>query len=332
MKVLHVENSTGLGGSLKSLRQLLPAPSGVRSITLALERTWKDGSSSEFNQSTQNPLAIWRLIQRNNIDVLHINNAPIEAWAVLLAAAWEGIPVASHMRSVRPLRRIERCLQGALDALILLSDVHSRLLSTRVPKVVVRHPMDDPGYHPMPDDNVVGIFSLLKPGKGHDVALRALAGVKAPWKLKIVGGSLPDQTSTQPALESMAQQLGLGGRIEFLGHVENPLDLMKQCRVIIDLSEKAEGFRRTVAEACLLGRPVMASRCGGEGDILPPDQILPPHDVGAWTHALESMLAYPSEAVKRGRIARERALEILSPGNRGRFWNVLSALSCGKAP
>lgn len=331
MKVLHVENSTGMGGSLKSLRQLFPAPMGVRSQTLALERSWPEGSTPDFRMPTQNPMALWRLLQKARPDVLHVNNAPIEAWGALLAAAWEGVPVACHMRSVRPLRLVERCLQGAIDSFVLLSDVHRKLLRTLVPVSVVHHPMEDPGLDPWPEEPLVGIFSVLKPGKGHELALRALAGVRSAWKLNIVGGGLPDQPSTLEPLKALAAQLGLASRVEFLGHVDDPLSLMRRCRLVIDLSEKAEGFRRTVAEACLLGRPVLASRSGGEADILPPDQILPSHDVEAWTRALETMLSDPMGAQARGLQARVRALEILSPSNRSRFWNLLTSLAGKKS-
>ena len=327
MKALHVENSTGRGGSLRSLRQLLPPPLGISSKTLALVRSWPVDSKADFTLPTQNPLALWRLLQRAGTDVLHVNNAPIEAWGALLAAAWEGVPVACHMRSVRPLRLIERCLQGAIDVLVLLSDVHRRILTTRVPVAVVHHPMEDPGLDPLPEEPIVGIFSVLKPGKGHDLALRALAGVRSPWKLKIVGGGLPDQPSTLGPLRELAAQLGLTSRVEFLGHVDDPLVLMRRCRAVIDLSEKAEGFRRTVAEACLLGRPVLASRSGGEADILPPDQILLPHDEGAWTRALETMLSDPKGAQMRGLEARNRALEVLSASNRSQFWGLLASLA-----
>jgi glycosyltransferase involved in cell wall biosynthesis len=97
--------------------------------------------------------------------------------------------------------------------------------------------------------------------KRADVAIRALTLLRprpVPPRLGIVGVG-PERAT----LESLARDLGVADRVEFLGTVDDDRDvaaLVRGASVFVSTSER-EGFGLTVAEALALGTPVVTVQC-----------------------------------------------------------------------
>jgi glycosyltransferase involved in cell wall biosynthesis len=332
MKILHVENSSGQGGSLKSLQALWPAPESWQVLLLALERDWAREFSLPYpviKIRKQCVYRVWRLLQEEKIDIVHINNSPIEAWSVIVAAFWEGIPVVSHFRSVRPLRKIEYFLLRGLKRIWVLSNEHRKFMPQNFPVKVLHHPMPFFEMSKLPDANTVGIFSVLKEGKGHEDILNALFDIDLPWHLNIVGGPVTDQPSIEKKLRRLIQSQGRESQVSFVGHVDNPLEWMKTCFLIVDPSRKAEGFRRTIVEATLLGRRVLASRVGGAADLLKSGQLIEAGNVVAWKKSLFRELSrdFQDRELKE---QREKALVLFNQTDIQKcFWEEISSLVSG---
>ena len=134
--------------------------------------------------------------------------------------------------------------------------------------------------------------------KGQQVLLRAL--VHAPrvhaW---IVGAALFGEEAFAAELRAACTRLGLDGRVQFLGiRTDIPL-LMKAADVVVHTSVYPEPFGRVVVEGMLAGRPVIASRGGGVGEIVTDGEtgwLVPPDQPEALAVAINRVIDDPASA------------------------------------
>jgi glycosyltransferase involved in cell wall biosynthesis len=129
---------------------------------------------------------------------------------------------------------------------------------------------------------VAVVVRRLVPRMGIDVLLDAWARLDDPdGLLLVVGGGV-----ARPDLERRAGELGLGGRVRFLGQVPDD-DLVAAYRaadVSVVPSLALEGFGLVVLEALACGTPVVATDAGGLGEAvegLDPGLVVPAGDAGA---------------------------------------------------
>ena len=109
-------------------------------------------------------------------------------------------------------------------------------------------------------------------GKGQMHALRAFASVVEAWpsaRLCFAGGDmgLAKNAAYRDTLLAEAQRLGLQEQIQLGGPVEDVVTAIQAADVVLNFSE-SESFSHTCVEAGLLGRPVIATRCGGPEEIV----------------------------------------------------------------
>ncbi|MFQ5600092.1 MAG: glycosyltransferase family 4 protein [Candidatus Krumholzibacteriia bacterium] len=105
----------------------------------------------------------------------------------------------------------------------------------------------------------------VKRYKGIDIILRSLVQVRQEMRdahLVVVGGG-----DDRPRLERITRELGLGGSVRFLGHVETPVKIrqLREAQVMVTPSPK-EGWGVTTIEANACGTPVIASDVPGLRD------------------------------------------------------------------
>jgi glycosyltransferase involved in cell wall biosynthesis len=106
------------------------------------------------------------------------------------------------------------------------------------------------------DVNVVFV-GRVNHRKGLDILLRAVQRVEAAVpniKLLVIG---PGEIASY---RELATELGVEGRVEFLGEKENPFSEMKQADLFV-LPSRSEGFPNVLLEAMALGRSVLAADC-----------------------------------------------------------------------
>lgn len=105
---------------------------------------------------------------------------------------------------------------------------------------------------------VVGTVAALRPEKNIGRLLRAfaLATLDRPARLIIAGDG-----SERPRLEILAEELGIGHRIRFVGHVAQPASLFKQMNVFA-MSSDTEQMPLSLLEAMAAGLPVVATDVG----------------------------------------------------------------------
>jgi glycosyltransferase involved in cell wall biosynthesis len=138
---------------------------------------------------------------------------------------------------------------------------------------------------------VVSVGSLI-PKKGHHVLLRALALADPSWRLEVAG-----EGSDRGALESLARQLGLEGRVRFLGLVPegDVRALVDRARVmclasIVTPDGDRDGVPVALMEAMARRVPVVSTDVGAIAELVEGAGLLvPPSDPEALARALDSL-------------------------------------------
>ncbi|WP_053959902.1 glycosyltransferase [Sulfobacillus thermosulfidooxidans] len=122
-----------------------------------------------------------------------------------------------------------------------------------------------------------------------DKLFYALQGLTAlPWQVKIVGDG-PDRS----LLQELANQLGMGDRIHWLGFQDNPFDAAGEATALV-LPSDWEGFGLVLVEALAHGIPVIASHCPvGPAEIVQHGVngwLFPPQDIVGLRRVLEGII------------------------------------------
>ena len=157
--------------------------------------------------------------------------------------------------------------------------------------------------------------------KDHDTLLHAFARVRqeAAARLVILG-----EGESRPALEQLADQLGVQADVQFPGFVDNPFAFMARARLFV-LSSRWEGCPNVLIEAMACGVPVVSTDCpSGTAEVLQGGaygRLVPVGDVEAMAQAMLSTLRERADAprgVERARMfSAERAvnayLDVLLP-------------------
>jgi len=123
--------------------------------------------------------------------------------------------------------------------------------------------------------------------KGVETVLMALDGL-SDVELTIAGDG-----PAAPLLRALARQLGVDGRVRFLGRQPASAvhELMTSSHVLV-LTSLYEGLSHTLIEAAALGLPCIASACGGNPEFVVDGEgglLVPAEDVAALRHALRRL-------------------------------------------
>jgi glycosyltransferase involved in cell wall biosynthesis len=139
-------------------------------------------------------------------------------------------------------------------------------------------------------NKVIGFLARLDPIKAPEVALKAFASVvkKTPGvRLVMVGKNDPNFGYRQ-----LSVQLGIDDKVFFTGMLKNPYPVLEKCSVLIAPS-LYEAASLAILEAMALGIPVVASRVGGNPELIDDSQtgyLIPSGDVEGFSRALSSLL------------------------------------------
>lgn len=156
-----------------------------------------------------------------------------------------------------------------------------------------------------PDDLVVAMVGVLREGKGHDVAIEAIANLRHQFpqlRLLVVGDG-----PIRADVERMAQKLGdaavlTGYRDDVLGFLDAADILLQPSRV--------DAFPTSLMEAAATRVPVVATAVGGIPEIVVPGEtgllIDPPPAADRIAEALRVLLDDPGVRERFGRAGRQR--------------------------
>ncbi len=116
---------------------------------------------------------------------------------------------------------------------------------------------------------VVGCNAVLTPWKGQDVLLEAVAMLgRDDVVVELAGATMPRDGAYEAALRARADCPDLFGRVRFLGHVDDPTDVMRDWTVAACPSVDPEAVSLAVLEAMSIGVPVIGTDHGGIPEFL----------------------------------------------------------------
>jgi glycosyltransferase involved in cell wall biosynthesis len=213
-------------------------------------------------------------------------------------------------------RRLVRRWHGVFDRVVAISDsVADRLRDDGlgVTDVLPNGVSARPPHSPLLDPPTVAFAGRLSHEKGADVLVRAFASAGVPGSRLVIAGDGPER----PRLERLAGELGLDGRVSFLGrlsHVELEREL-GSAWVEAMPSRWREPFGNTAAEALARGTALVASSNAGVSAFAEHGRsalLVPPGDVDALASALRRLLGDGEAAQSLGRAGRDAAARRLS--------------------
>jgi len=198
------------------------------------------------------------------------------------------------------LREIERRVLPRLPKVIVTSTSSRERLQTDFCVAAERVAVVVPGTDDAPRSPGSGgpgcailAVGTLVPRKGHDVLLRALARLfDLDWSLAIVGSAIRDPAHAR-ALETLAEELGIGRRVRFAGEVDDAaLDHLWHGADLFALATQWEGYGMAVAEALKRGLPVAIASGGAAGLLVPVEAgvICPPGDHEGLSKAMRRLI------------------------------------------
>jgi glycosyltransferase involved in cell wall biosynthesis len=140
-----------------------------------------------------------------------------------------------------------------------------------------------------PEVPVALCLARMEPQKRHDVLLAAWSEVDDPAMLLLAGDG-----SLRNALQRRCAELGLTGRVRFLGDRSDPADLLAAADLTV-LTSDWEGMPLAVLESLAAGRPVVATDVDGLREALAGGGgiLVPRRDPGAVAAALRALLFDP---------------------------------------
>ena len=156
--------------------------------------------------------------------------------------------------------------------------------------------------------STVGVLTRLDARKGLPHLLRAMAQLRPdlPDAQLVIGGDGEDRS----ALEREVDSLGLRGRVEFVGAVDDAAQFYRRLDLFV-LPSLDEAFGLVLLEAMAAGLPVVGTRVGGVPEILEDGaqgRLVAPADSQALAGAIRELCRDPLRRSRMAEAARRQAL------------------------
>ena len=156
----------------------------------------------------------------------------------------------------------------------------------------------------------VGLIATMARWKGHEVFLRAIAGLddraRSHVRAYVIGGAIYSTGGSQLSIDELratAQRLGISDRVGFTGFVDDVPAAIRALDIVVHASTEPEPFGLAIIEAMSCGKPVIASAAGGAAEIAEiSGGILmhPPGDSAALSRCIEQLVCNPVERASLG--------------------------------
>ncbi|MFZ0945097.1 MAG: glycosyltransferase [Syntrophobacteraceae bacterium] len=279
---------------------------------------------------------VCRYINEKEIDVVHAHGGCFFYSALFSAFSKSkrfiytahGMPLSNDVKSI-----LEDQIAGLFcDDIVAVSDEIHATFSHRIPgakekiKVIING-IDTDRFRPFPDDSrrvamaeryrlpkdcfIVGSVGRLEPVKNYPLLLRAFARMEAepgkrPSHLVLVG-----EGSQRAELEALAGNLGLSGRVSFLGMQYLVHDILPLFDAFV-LSSFTEGTSISLLEAQACGVPAVVTDVGGNGLVVRHGEngfLCPSNEDAAMATDLRCLRDDPLPAQRMRAAARKRVTE-----------------------
>jgi glycosyltransferase involved in cell wall biosynthesis len=270
-----------------------------------------------------------RLLILGGTDVVHVHKGRGHGIALLAATRLGRLPVVVVNRGVSfPLDRFNRwkyrhprvravvCVAEAVREVVIRS---AGVEPGRV--VTVRSGTDVSRFDPdhvhgaairrelgMTSDHLVVGQVSVRDWKGWREVVDSVARLVPGWpnlRLVLIGCE-PDPV--RRVVEDQVATHGLADFVILTGFRSDMPEVLAACDIVVDASWAGTGITGTVREAMAMAKPVVATDCAGNSELVDADvgRVVPPRDVEALTAALAELLASDHLRVRLGRAGRRR--------------------------
>lgn len=266
----------------------------------------------------------WRAVRRlqqafrqHRIQVVHTHNTGAMIYGAL-AARWAGVPAVVHTRhgqrfgasrrqtwifaaASRFMDRIVGVSQDSMDQCI-----REGVPSTRVRAIWNGIDLSRFAYTGSRPGGPAVLVARLVPEKDLPTLMQAAALVaqhEPAFRLQIAG----DGPCMPEARETIAR-LGLHDHVRLLGECRDVPAVLQRASMFV-MSSQTEGISLTLLEAMACGLPVVATRVGGNSEVVQHGQtgwLVPAGDVRELADAVQRLWRNEDEAQRLGRAGRER--------------------------
>jgi sugar transferase (PEP-CTERM/EpsH1 system associated) len=159
---------------------------------------------------------------------------------------------------------------------------------------------------------VICTVGRLDPVKDQAGLIRAFAGLLPahPEAVLLIAGDGPCRED----LTRVIAELGVADRVRLLGECRNVPEVLAAADVFV-LPSIAEGMSNTLLEAMAAGLPVVATRVGGNPEMVEDGvtgRLVPIRDPGTLREALTAYVDDPHLRAVHGKASRQRAVECFS--------------------
>jgi glycosyltransferase involved in cell wall biosynthesis len=161
--------------------------------------------------------------------------------------------------------------------------------------------------------------SRMEPCKGHSLHVEALARLKdmdRPWSCWMVGGAqTPSEKHYMQKLQDRVQELGLEGRVHFLGQRADIRQLLAAADIFCQPNSSPDSFGIAMVEALWAGRPVVTTAMGGPLEILDEScgVLVKADDAPALSEALRRLIESSAHREGLGQAGPARAMQLCDP-------------------
>ncbi|MGP9543789.1 MULTISPECIES: glycosyltransferase [unclassified Psychrobacter] len=162
------------------------------------------------------------------------------------------------------------------------------------PTTAIHNPIDKDSIQQQADafvpeyQNYIIHVGSFKDAKRHDVLVKAYAKTDQSMPLLLLG-----QGKHKSEIEELVTELNLTDKVIFLGFRDNPFPYIKHAQFKI-LTSDWEGFALVIAEALVLGTPVISTKCpSGPSELLPEHNLMPMDDVDAIAKKMRQAMNNP---------------------------------------
>lgn len=276
------------------------------------------------------PLRLATLLQREKIALVHLNNSIIRNHPWMVAACFARVPCITHERGINPAYpRLTVMLAKRLAAIVCISravyeNFHSLGLGHL--RLVTIYNGLDPAEMKVtrsateirlelgiaPQQRLIGIVGNIKPWKGQEVVIRAMAELKdrhTDIVCLLIGDSSPQDSHYREKLARLVRQLGLDGRVVVTGFRLDVANYVCALDILVHASVKPEPFGRVLLEGMALCKPLVASGGGAVPEIVV-DRVtgllFEPGSSTSLARCLDDLLTDPGRAAMMGAAGRRR--------------------------
>ncbi|NOX53304.1 MAG: glycosyltransferase [Planctomycetes bacterium] len=286
------------------------------------ELGWSVVSVKSAGGRTRRIQALAELFRAERVDLVHSHNTYAHFHASM-AARWAGVSAVINTQHGRGCgdgwkakaqfflaNRLTRWIVGVSEdasRLCRRQDIFSarKIITIHNGIDLERFAFRGPQCH-----NTAISVARLSPEKDVSTLLRAVAEVVPhvpDFQLRIVGSG-----AEETRLRRLADELGIVRHVQFLGERWDVPELLARSGLFVS-SSRTEGISLTLLEAMAVGLPVVATRVGGNPEIIVDGQtgrLVPSQDPTALAKAVVDLCRHPERWPQMGQRGRRRVEQL----------------------